>query len=87
MAGPPTRRRKVEARHGVRLFVVGVLIGVSMFFIGGIAVVPRHAAPQPTAQLTPWLQRTVCDYPAVDCTSRGGVVTSPAVAPNPGEGS
>jgi hypothetical protein len=65
------------------LFVVGVLIGVSMFFIGGIAVVPAHAPAQPAAQLTPVLQRTMCDYPVVDCTSQGPVVTSPAQAPIP----
>ncbi len=68
----------MDARKRLKLFVVGVLIGMSMFLIGGIGVVPSHSTPEPTAALEPWLQRTTCDYPAVDCTSHGGVVTSPA---------
>jgi hypothetical protein len=41
--------------------------------------VPAHSAPAPTAQLAPWLQKTVCDYPTVnDCTSEGRIVTSPS---------
>ena len=66
-----TRRRLV-------LFAVGVLLGVGLFLLGGVAVVPAHSPPQVVAQLQPWLQKTMCDYPAVDCTSRGAVVTSPA---------
>jgi hypothetical protein len=69
----------VETRQRVKLFVVGVLIGVSMFVVGGIGVVPSPT-PEPTAELQPWLQKTVCDYPVVDCTSRGAVVTSSAHA-------
>jgi hypothetical protein len=65
------------------LFIVGMLIGVSMFLIGGIAVVPSHAPEQPRAELTRSLQSTICDYPVVDCTSRGAVVTSPAATPVP----
>jgi hypothetical protein len=69
----------VDTRKRVKLFLVGVVIGVSMFFIGGIGVVPAHSAPAPTAQLAPWLQKTVCDYPTVnDCTSEGRIVTSPS---------
>ena len=49
-----------------------------MFLLGGVAVVPAHSPPQTIAQLQPWLQKTMCDYPAVDCTSHGAVVTSPA---------
>jgi len=69
----------VDTRKRVKLFLVGVVLGMSMFFIGGIGVVPAHSAPERTAQLAPWLQKTVCDYPTVnDCTSEGGVVTSPS---------
>jgi hypothetical protein len=70
----------VDAAKRLKLFVVGVLVGVSMFFIGGIAVVPAHSSPEPTAALVPWLQRTQCEYPAVVCTSHGAVITSPAHA-------
>jgi len=74
----------VDTRKRVKLFVVGVLLGMSMFLIGGVGVVPAHSSVEPTAQLQPWLQKTVCNYPVVvDCTSRGGVVTSPAVRPSP----
>ena len=67
------------ARKRLKLFVVGVLLGVSMFLLGGVAVVPAHSPPQTLVQLQPWLLKTMCDYPAVDCTSRGAVVTSPAL--------
>jgi hypothetical protein len=70
----------VDAAKRLKLFVVGVLIGVSMFFIGGVAVVPAHSTLEPTAVLKPWLQRTMCDYTAVVCTSHGAVVTSSAPA-------
>ncbi len=74
----------VDTRKRVKLFVVGVLLGMSMFLIGGVGVVPAHKSQEPTTQLQPWLQRTVCDYPTVvDCTSQGAVVTSPAVAHSP----
>jgi hypothetical protein len=65
------------------LFVAGVISGVGLFLLGGVAVVPAHSPPQTIAQLQPWLQKTMCDYPAVDCTSRGAVVTSPSVARTP----
>jgi hypothetical protein len=61
-----------------KLFAVGVVMGVGLFLLGGVAVVPAHSPPQMVAQLEPWLQKTMCDYPAVDCTSRGPVVTSAA---------
>jgi hypothetical protein len=73
----------VNTRKRVKLFVVGVVLGMSMFFIGGIGVVPTHKTDEPTAQLQPWLQKTECNYPAVDCTSQGSVVTSPAVRQSP----
>jgi hypothetical protein len=60
------------------LIAVGVLLGMGMFLLGGIGVVPAHSAPQEVAQLQPWLQKTMCEFPAVDCTSRGTVVTSSA---------
>jgi hypothetical protein len=67
----------VDTRKRVKLFIGGVLLGMSMFFIGGIGVVPAHSTQEPTTALEPWLQKTVCDYPAVvDCTSRGSVVTT-----------
>ncbi len=66
------------ARKRLKLFCCGVVIGVSMFLIGGIGVVPAHSTQEPTATLEPWLQKTMCHYPAVDCTSHGAVVTSPA---------
>jgi hypothetical protein len=69
----------MSARRRLKLFVAGVLFGVGLFLLGGIAVVPAHSPPQTIAQLQPWLLKTMCDYPAVDCTSRGAVVTSPAV--------
>ena len=68
----------MSARKRCKLFAVGVLLGVGLFLLGGVAVVPAHSPPQTIAQLQPWLQKTMCDYPAVDCTSRGAVVTSPA---------
>jgi hypothetical protein len=78
------RVARVDTRKRVKLFAVGVVIGMSMFFIGGIGVVPAHSTQEPTAQLQPWLQKTVCDYPNVDdCTSQGSVVTSPAVQHGP----
>ena len=67
----------MNTRKRVTLFVIGVVLGMSMFFIGGIGVVPAHSSQEPTAQLQPWLQKTVCRYPTVDCTSQGSVVTSP----------
>jgi hypothetical protein len=73
----------VDAAKRLKLFVVGVLIGASMFFIGGIAVVPSHSTLEPTAVLKPWLEKTMCDYPVLVCTSHGSVVTSPAHTPGP----
>ena len=67
----------MDTRKRVKLFVVGVVLGGGMFIVGGIGVVPAHGTEQPTVQLAPWLQKTVCNYPAVDCTSEGSVVTSP----------
>jgi len=67
----------------LKLFAVGVVMGVGLFLLGGIAVVPAHSPPQMVAQLEPWLQKTMCDYPAVDCTSHGPVVTSTARLPTP----
>jgi hypothetical protein len=68
----------VDTRKRLKLFAVGVLLGMSMFFIGGIGVVPARSTQVP-AVLQPWLLRTICDYPTVvDCTSEGSVVTSPA---------
>jgi hypothetical protein len=69
----------MRTRRRLRLFAGGVLFGVGLFLLGGIAVVPAHSPPQAIAQLQPWLLKTMCDYPAVDCTSRGAVVTSPAL--------
>jgi hypothetical protein len=66
-----------------KLFAVGVLLGLGLFLLGGVAVVPAHSPPQTVAQLQPWLLKTMCDYPAVDCTSRGAVVTSPAYPQTP----
>jgi hypothetical protein len=68
----------MSTRKRFTLFAVGVLLGLGMFLLGGIAVVPPHSPPQTIAQLRPWLLKTMCDYPAVDCTSHGAVVTSPA---------
>ena len=68
----------MDTRKRVKLFLVGVVLGMSMFFIGGIGVVPAHSTQEPTAVLEPWLQKTLCNYPTVvDCTSHGSVVTSP----------
>jgi len=75
---PPERRCRMSSRRRLRLFAVGVLLGVGLFLLGGIAVVPAHSPPQKMAQLQPWLLKTMCDYPAVDCTSRGALVTSTA---------
>jgi hypothetical protein len=66
-------------RRRLKLFFGSVLFGVGLFLLGGIAVVPAHGPPQTIAQLQPWLLKTMCDYPAVDCTSHGAVVTSPAL--------
>jgi hypothetical protein len=66
----------VETRKRLKLFVVGVLLGMSMFFIGGLREPAHSPEPEPTAALQPWLQKTMCEYPAVDCTSVGKVVTS-----------
>jgi hypothetical protein len=75
----------VDTRKRVKLFIVGLVLGVSLFLIGGVGVVPAHSTQEPTAQLSPALQKTVCNYPAVsDCTSVGRVVTSPATSQNPG---
>ena len=69
----------METRKKVWLFLIGVGLGVGMFFMGGIGVSPAHTTQQPTAQLQPWLQKSQCDYPsAVDCTSQGSVITSPS---------
>jgi hypothetical protein len=68
----------VQAGKSFKLFGAGVLLGLTMFFIGGIGVVPAHSPPATAAQLQPWLEKTMCDYPSVDCTSKGPVVTSPA---------
>lgn len=65
------------------MFVAGVLFGVGLFLLGGVAVVPAHSPPQTVAQLQPWLLKTMCRYPTVDCTSRGAVVTSPSTAQTP----
>ena len=73
---------RVDTRKRVKLFIVGLVLGMSLFVIGGIGVVPAHSTQEPTVQLSPSLQKTVCDYPAVsDCTSVGRVVTSPATTP------
>jgi hypothetical protein len=75
----------VDTRKRVKLFLVGVVLGGSMFLIGGIGVQPAHSSEAPSAQLAPWLQRSVCNYPTVnDCTSKGPVVTSPSSEPVPG---
>jgi hypothetical protein len=68
---------RVDTRRRIKLFVVGVVIGVSMFLVGGLREPAHSSEPGPTAQLQPWLEKTMCDYPAVDCTSQGLVVTSP----------
>ncbi len=74
----------MNTQKRVKLFAVGVLLGMSMFFIGGVGVVPAHTTQEPTAVLQPWLQKTVCDYPNVDdCTSEGSVVTSHAAHNSP----
>jgi hypothetical protein len=73
----------VDARRRLKLFVGGVLLGVSMFLIGGIGVVPAHSTQEPTTALQPWLLKTMCDYPSVDCTSRGPVVSSASTRHGP----
>ena len=74
----------MDTRKRVTLFVFGVILGMSMFFIGGIGVVPAHSTQEPTEVLQPWLQKTICDYPKVDdCSSEGSVVTSPAAHHSP----
>ncbi len=71
----------------LKLFGVGVLLGLSMFLVGGLRGPAHSPAPAPMAQLQPWLQKTVCDYPqAVDCNSKGSVVTSPALQHGPADG-
>ena len=66
----------METRKRVKLFVVGVIVGASMFLVGGLRE-PAHAPESdPTAVLQPWLEKTMCHYPSVDCTSVGRVVTS-----------
>jgi hypothetical protein len=67
----------VDIRREVKLFGVGIALGVSMFLVGGLREPAHGSEPAPTAELQPWLQKTMCDYPAVDCTSVGKVVTSP----------
>ena len=62
----------------VKLFGIGLALGVSMFLVGGLREPAHSVSPEPTAELQPWLQKTMCDYPAVDCTSVGRVVTSAA---------
>jgi hypothetical protein len=76
----PAWRSRVDAAKRLKLFVVGVLIGVGMFFVGGIAVVPARSTSEPTAALSPWLQKTMCAYPVLVCTSHGAVVTTRALA-------
>jgi hypothetical protein len=66
----------VETRKRVKLFVAGVVLGASMFLVGGLRMPAHSPEPAPTAEMQPWLQKTMCDYPAVDCTSVGQVVTS-----------
>lgn len=66
----------MDTRKRIKLFGVGVILGISMFLVGGIGVVPAPSDQEPTAQLQPWLQKTMCDYPVVTCTSHGSVVTS-----------
>jgi hypothetical protein len=70
------------ARKRLKLFFVGVLFGLSLFLVGGVGVVPSPNKLEPTAELQPWLLRTMCDYPVVDCTSHGAVVTSTAQTPS-----
>jgi hypothetical protein len=66
-----------------KLFGIGIVLGVSMFLVGGLREPAHSPQAEPTALLAPWLQKTECDYPAVDCTSRGSVVTSPGRAGSP----
>ena len=68
----------METRKRVKLFVAGVILGMSMFFIGGLREPVHGPDREPTTALEPWLQKTMCNYPAVDCTSVGKVVTSAA---------
>ena len=68
----------MDTSKRVKLFVMGVALGVSMFLVGGLREPAHTPTPEPTAELQPWLQKTMCDYPAVDCTSVGRVVTSAA---------
>ena len=68
----------MDTRKRVKLFGVGVVLGMSMFLVGGLREPAHSVTPEPTAELQPWLQKTMCDYPAVDCTSVGKVVTSAA---------
>jgi len=51
----------VRKRFG--LFLIGVLIGASMFLIGGIGIVPAPSSGGPTAKLAPWIQGTQCRDP------------------------
>jgi hypothetical protein len=74
----------VETRKRVKLFAVGVMLGTSMFLVGGLREPAHSPDPEPTTALQPWLEKTMCDYPAVDCTSVGQVVTSAATHEGPG---
>ena len=73
----------MDTRKRLKLVGGGVLLGLGMFLAGGVGVVPAHSPPEQVAQLQPWLQKTMCEFPAVDCTSRGAVVTSPSTQQGP----
>jgi hypothetical protein len=66
----------VDTCKRVKLFGIGLALGVSLFLVGGLREPAHTPTPEPTAELQPWLQKTMCDYPAVDCTSVGKVVTA-----------
>ena len=40
----------------LKLFGVGVLVGLSMFLVGGLREPAHGLEPEPTAQLQPWLE-------------------------------